>query len=175
VPAAILEQCTTWGVTCHKVEHEFDAGDILRKDEFGLSPDEDHDSLDLKIQLAARRLSADVADHFLDYWQDARPQGSGTYHPMWTDDDRRLDFSGTVAEVLRRVRAFGPIECLAQINNLKLFVRRAVGWTEAHAVPMGTVVYANGLSLVVAVADGFIGLTEWSLIQPDAVIGSLRR
>ena len=75
------------------------------------------------------------------------------------------------AEVVRRVRAFGPIECLAQINNLKLFVRRVVGWTETHAFPAGCVVYANGLSLVVAVADGFVGLTGWSLIEPDAVLG----
>jgi len=175
VPAAILEQCTTWGVTCHKVEHEFDTGDILCKDEFVLAPDEDHDSLDLKIQLAARRLSADVADHFLEYWNGASPQEGGNYYPKWTDDERRLDFSRSVAEVVRRVRAFGPIECLAQINNLKLFVRRVVGWTEAHAFPAGCVVYANGLSLVVAVADGFVGLTEWSLIEPDAVLGSLRR
>jgi hypothetical protein len=67
------------------------------------------------------------------------------------------------------------MECLAQINDLKLFVRRVVGWTEPHAFPAGCVAYANGLSLVVAVADGFIGLTEWSLIQPNVVIGSLRR
>ena len=74
-----------------------------RRRSFVLAPDEDHDSLDLKIQLAARR------------------------------------------------------------------------WTEAHAFPAGCVVYANGLSLVVAVADGFVGSTEWSLIDPDAVLGSLRR
>jgi methionyl-tRNA formyltransferase len=174
-PAAILEQSKTWGVTCHKLEHEFDAGDILKNDEFPLAPDEDHDSLDLKIQLSARRLCRDVADHFLEYWNAATPQAGGKYYPMWNDEDRRLDFTQTVADVMRRVRAFGPIECLAQINELKLFVRRAVGWTEPHGFPSGSVVYVNGLSLVVAAADGYIGLTEWSLIQPDAVVGSLKR
>jgi methionyl-tRNA formyltransferase len=174
-PAAILEQASTWGVSCHKVEHEFDSGDVLSTVEFPLSADEDHDSLDLKIQLAAKRLCAEVADRFSEHWDNATPQVGGSYHPFWTDESRRLDFSQDVASVLRRIRAFGPIECLAHVNNTTRFVRRAVGWTESHHVPPGTVVYVNGLSLVVAVADGFVGLTEWSLIKPDMVTGTFRR
>jgi methionyl-tRNA formyltransferase len=86
---------------------------------------------------------------------------------MWTCEDRRLDFSLGVDAILRRVRAFGPIECLAHINGATLYVRRAVGWHESHAFPAGSVIHVNGLSLVVAAADGFIGLTEWSLINPE--------
>jgi hypothetical protein len=33
----------------------------------------------------------------------------------------------------------------------------------------------GSLCLVVAVADGYVGLTEWSLIRPDAPTGPLRR
>jgi methionyl-tRNA formyltransferase len=174
-PSAIIEQAKTWGVSCHKLEHEFDAGDILKSIEFPLSEQEDHDCLDLRIQLAAKRLSADVADHFEDYWHAATAQGTGSYQPMWTVEDRRLDFSRSVAELLRRVRAFGPLECLARLNNTNFFVRRAVGWTEAHRIPVGTVVHLNNLAMVVAAADGFIGLTEWSLIDADKVIGTSRR
>lgn len=174
-PAAILEQASSWGVCCHKLEREFDSGDILKTLEFALSADEDHDSLDLKIQLAAKRLSAEVAAHFLEYWERAAPQTSGSYYPMWTEEDRRLDFSQTVAQILRRMRAFGPLECLAYVHNTRLFVRRAVGWSESHAIPPGTVVYINSLAIVVAAADGFIGLTEWSLIAAEAVSGTLRR
>jgi hypothetical protein len=29
--------------------------------------------------------------------------------------------------------------------------------------------------MVVAAADGYIGLTEWSLIDPDVVTGTFRR
>ena len=174
-PAAILEQAVTWGVACHKLEHRFDSGDVLQKCEFPLAPDEDFDSLDLKIQLTARRLCADVAAHFEEYWDAAVPQAGGSDHPMWSVEDRRLDFSQSVEQVLRRVRAFGPLECLAKIDSATLHVRRAVGWTELHSAPTGKVVYANGLSLVVAVADGFVGLTEWSLIDADAVTGTFRR
>jgi methionyl-tRNA formyltransferase len=175
IPAAILEQAGSWGVSCHKIEQQFDAGDLLRVDQFPLSPQEDHDSLDLKIQLAARRLSGEVADRFEEYWNGATPQVGGSYQAMWTLEDRRLDFSQPVEQILRRVRAFGPIECVALINTTTFFVRRAVGWTESHQVPTGTVVYVNNLAMVVAAADGFIGLTEWSLIDANAVTGNLRR
>jgi methionyl-tRNA formyltransferase len=175
IPAAILEQADHWGVSCHKLEHQFDSGAVLRIVEFPLAPQEDHESLDLKVQLAARRLSGEIADRFEEYWNRATPQVGGSYHALWTPEDRRLDFSQTVEQILRRVRAFGPIESRALINNTTFFVRRAVGWTESHHVPPGTVVYVNNLAMVVAAADGFIGLTEWSLIDPSAVTGTLRR
>jgi methionyl-tRNA formyltransferase len=174
-PVPILERSSTWGVSCHKVEHDFDAGDVLKGSEFPISPDDDHDSVDLKIQLANQRLAGEVADRFVELWDRARPQGEGSYYPLWSDQDRSLDFSQTVAQILCRVRAFGPVECLARVNDVTLFVRRAVGWVESHRVVAGTVVYANGLSLVVAVADGFVALTEWTLLGPEAVTGTNRR
>jgi methionyl-tRNA formyltransferase len=175
LPAAILERATTWGISCHKLEHEFDSGDVLKTALVPLSPAEDHDSLDLRLQMAAKRLTLDVADHFAEYWEAATPQTASSYYPKWSEAERRLDFAQTVEHILRRISAFGPLECLANLNKATFFVRRAVGWTEAHATPPGTVVHVNGLALVVAVADGYIGLTEWSLIRPDAQTGTLRR
>jgi methionyl-tRNA formyltransferase len=94
---------------------------------------------------------------------------------MWNDEERRLEFSHSVEQIMRQVRAFGPFECLALVNNTKLHVRRAVGWTESHRVPVGTVVHVNNLAMVVAAADGFVGLTEWSLFDASAVTGTLPR
>jgi methionyl-tRNA formyltransferase len=175
LPGAILERARVWGVACHKLEHDFDTGDVLKSVEFALSDQEDHDSLDLRIQLAARRLSADVAEHFEQYWDAAAPQDGGSYYPMWTEDDRTLDFSRPVADVLRQLRAFGPLECIAALNQTRFFVRRAIGWTELHTLPTGTIAYINSLAMVVAAADGFIGLTEWSLIDQERVTGTIRR
>jgi methionyl-tRNA formyltransferase len=175
LPAAILERAAVWGVTCHKLEQEFDSGDVLRSLEFALSDQESHDSLDLRVQLAARRLSADVADHFDQYWSSATAQGPGSYYPMWTERDRTLDFSRNIEDLLRQLRAFGALECIASLNQLRFFVRRAIGWTEPHALPAGTVAHINSLAMVVAVADGFIGLTEWSLIDQEQVTGTIRR
>jgi methionyl-tRNA formyltransferase len=175
LPAAILEKAATWGLSCHKVEHEFDSGDVLGTVEFPLSDDEDHDSLDLRLQLAGRPLAAAIADHLVEYWNAAQPQVGGSYYPKWSEAERSLDFSQTVAQILCRVRAFGPLECIAHLNDATLYVRRVVGWAEAHSLPAGTVAHVNHLTFVVAVADGYVALTEWSLLSPDAVTGTPRR
>lgn len=174
-PAAILEQADSWGVCCHKLEQPFDSGAILRTIEFPLSPHEEHDGLDLKIQLAARQLAGEIADRFRDYWDAATPQSGGSYQPPWTDEDRRLDFSQSVEQLLRRLRAFGPLECLVQLGKTRLFVRRAVGWSESHGIKPGTVVYVNSLAMVIAAADGYIGLTQWSLLAPGSITGTPSR
>lgn len=177
VPAAILQRATRWGVSCHRLEREFDAGAVLKGREFPLDEQEDHDSLDLKVQLAARALAGDVAEHFIAYWDGAVAQGpgQGSYCPPWTIEDRQLDFRQGVEQILRRVRAFGRIECIADLNGARLFVRRAVGWQESHGREPGAVAHWNSLAMVVTAADGYIGLTEWSLIDPDAVTGTFRR
>lgn len=172
LPGAILENLPAWGISCHKLEPQFDAGDVLRSELFPLAADEDHDSLDLKLQLAARRLASNVATHFEADWNAALPQSAGSYHSLWTQEERQLDFTHSVAQILRRVRAFGPIETLVRVNGALLYVRRAVGWSEEHTLKPGQVVHVNHQAMVFAVADGYIGLTEWSLIDPAARAGT---
>jgi methionyl-tRNA formyltransferase len=172
---ALLEGRRSWAVTCHVIEHAFDSGAILGQEHFELAEDECRDAFDLKIQLAGLRLTARVAQNFAALWDGALPQGEGSYWPSWNLADRTLKFSGNVSDVLRQVRAFGPIECVAVVNKITLFVKRAVGWQEPHTHALGSVVYENSLCFVVAVADGFVGIVEWSLFAPGATTGKGNR
>jgi methionyl-tRNA formyltransferase len=166
---AILEGRMAWGVTCHKLEHGFDAGDVLAAETFPLSNAECHDSLDLKTQMASGRLARRVAADLPGLWDRAFRQGPGSYWRLTSDDERTLDFTGTVEAVMRRVRAFGLTETIAHVNGMTVYVRRAVGWTEAHGHAPGCVVHADGRRSVVAVRDGYIALIEWSPIPLAAV------
>lgn len=172
---ALLEDRKSWGVTCHKLNGEFDAGDILDQEEFPISEDECHESLDLKIQMATRRLAQRVAANFTNLWDHAGPQGPGSYSKRWTNEERTLDFSENVRDILRRVRAFGLIESMATVNDVAIFVRRAIGWVEPHGLRPGTLAYTNNLSMVVAAKDGYIGIIEWSLLDPRAIVGKIGR
>lgn len=163
---AILEQRPYWGVSCHKLTHDFDGGDLLDQECFPLGEQECHESLDLRVQMAAGRLALRVADHFTELWDNAKPQEGGSYSPHWTHADRTIHFAEPVEKILLRIRAFGLIESIAVINDVTLFVKRAVGWVESHPYQSGTQVYVNNRSLVVAASDGFIGIVEWSLLDP---------
>jgi len=164
---AILDGHRTWGMSCHKLEHEFDAGDILAQEMFPLQEGDGFDVLDLRLQAAAKKLAGRVGGSFHELWQDATPQGEGSYWQKWTDADRTLDYGQPVARILRLARAFGPFEVLARVKGAQIHVRRLTGWEEAHGRPAGELVYTSGNTLVITSPDGYIALLEWSLLGPD--------
>lgn len=171
---AILEERSSWAVTCHRIDEKFDRGDILDVENFPVDPDECHESLCLKTQMAAARLARRVAEDFDPLWSAAVPQKAGSYWPSWLEQDRTIDFTKPVASIMRQVRAFGDIECIATINNVTIFIHRAKAWIEPHSARPGTVVHSSNLALVVAAADGLIAVTEWRLIAPGTITSNLK-
>lgn len=172
---AILEERTSWAVTCHRINACFDQGDILEAESFSIDADECHESLRAKSQMAASRLADRIADEFELYWSEAQPQEAGSYWPRWSDQDKTIDFSQPVCVIMQKIRAFGDIECIAMINDVNIFIHRAKGWSEFHLSRPGAVVHSSDLSLVVAAADGFIVITEWSFNAPGRITTSTRR
>jgi methionyl-tRNA formyltransferase len=172
---AILEDHSSWAVSCHKINNKYDQGDILDTENFPLGPDECHESLRLKSQMAAARLAARIANWLPALWSTAIPQSTGSYWPLVPEQERTLDFTQPVDLVMRKIRAFGDLNTIAKINEVTIFVHRASGWNEAHAERPGTVVHSTDLALVVAVPDGLLAITEWSFMPPGSVTGNLRR
>lgn len=157
---AILEKRGDWGVTCHRLDAKFDQGEILASEIFALQPDECHESLNLKIQMASRTLATRVAGRFVELWDRAQPQGKGSYWPRTKIEEHFIDFKRPVDAIMLRVRAFGSGESLAVVNGACFVVKRAVGWRAKHNMPPGAVAHACNRTLVVAAADGYIGLVE---------------
>lgn len=163
---AIMDNHRSWAITCHKVAAQFDSGDILTAENFPMQADETHESLNLKLQMASGRLAHKVATNFTTLWDQATPQSDGEYWPLFTPAQRTLDFSQTVETTLRQLRAFGSLECFAYANGEPIYVRRAVGWTEAHGLNPATVAHVDNHTMVIAAKDGYIALQEWGLLPP---------
>lgn len=86
-----------------------------------------------------------------------------------------LDFTQSIESIMRQIRAFGDLECMATINDVKIFVHRAKAWVESHSARPGALVHASSLAFVVAAADGLIAITEWSFNAPGAITSNMRR
>ena len=172
---AILEARSHWAVTCHQINDKFDQGDILDSEHFPLDEDENHDCLRLKTQMAAGRLAKRIAASLEPLWQAALPQTTGSYWPQWSEQQRVVDFCSCVEKISRQIRAFGDMECMTTINATTIFIHRARGWIELHQAAPGTVVHANNMTLVVAAANGYIAITEWSINAPGALVSNTRR
>jgi len=171
----LLDRAPFWGMTCHKVAGDFDSGDILAERRFAVDAYECHESLDLKTQLVGRVLALDVAKNLDALWDAAQPQGPGRYVQNWTDADREIDFSRSVEDIALQLRAFGDFECLATVNGVRFFVRRALCWPVAHTLAPGTLVYIDGTRYVVACRDGFMALLQWSMLPAGVRVDSSLR
>jgi len=171
---AILEERSSWAVTCHKISELYDRGDILDAETFALSIDECHESLRIKSQMAAERLAQRIANSLPALWDAALAQGTGSYWTHASDQDRALDFTQPINHTMRQIRAFGDMNTIATINHVTIFVHRAQGWNEVHGWQPGVVVHSSDLTIVVAVPDGFLAITEWSLQPPGSVWAKLR-
>ncbi len=167
VSRAIAENWPFWGVTCHKVTNDIDQGDILATDRFPLQNDECHESLDLKIQMSAKRLANRLAHNLPELWNQATPQQAGSYWPKTTIKERVIDFNQPIEKIMRHIRAFGSTESVAFLNNNWFIVKRAIGWTEQHTVQPGLIVHVFNRHIVVAAIDGYIGLLENDLVPPN--------
>lgn len=169
VVRAILENRDRWGVVCHKLTADLDAGDILDAEAFPLQPDECHESLDLKVQMAAKRLAQRMTEQMPEMWAKAKPQGEGSYWPRYTMEQRVIDFKKPVKDVLRHIRAFGASESIANLYGTWLLVKRALGWVEIHNHPPGHVAHTFNRNTIVAVPDGYVVLLEWDFAPPHVV------
>jgi methionyl-tRNA formyltransferase len=163
---ALREGRTRWGVSCHQLAPDFDSGDLLLQEHFDLADDETQEGLDLRCQMALRRLAAQVALDLPGLWRRAQPQGDGSYWQRWTAQEQQVDLQGDVAAAQRQLRAFGLIECTVKLGVSSLWVHRAVAWREPHAHAPGALVHANGRAMVFALKDGYLGLLEWSMASP---------
>lgn len=166
LPRALLEQRPFWGMTCHRLSAQFDAGDILAAEHFALHADECHERLNLRVQMAGKRLAIRVARNFVTLWDGAQPQDGGSYWSRTTLSERILDFTLPHAEVLRKVRAYGRTGSLANVHGTWLIVKHALAWPEVHRQLPGEVAHLAGQSLVIAVADGYLALLESEVAPP---------
>jgi methionyl-tRNA formyltransferase len=159
-------------MTAHALAPAFDTGSILAQKRFPLSPNENHDTLLAKCQIAARDVAASLAEDLPRLWTEAKPQGPGSYWPRITQAQRTVDWSRGVRDALRTIRAFGSIEAFAQVDARYLYVWDAAGWQEPHRYRPGTLVHRHRRHLLVAARDGFVQLKGWSPYAPGQGRGS---
>lgn len=167
LPQAILEGRAAWGVSCHQLTDAFDAGDLLAVDHFPMSADERLETLDLKVQMSAKRLAARVAADLPGLWRAAKPQGPGSYWRTPTYRDRLINFARPVAEIAALDRAYGAGELLALVNDVCVAAHRLACWREAHGGPPGVVAHLFNRTIVMTALDGYVALMDGDMASPE--------
>jgi len=170
-PWIILRHPEAAGVTIHKLNAQWDAGDILVQEKVAVTDADDLETLSFKLRRVAPRLLTKTIAGLSALWQSARPQGEGSYWRRPTYEERRIDWSKPVDDIRRLARAFSKFETGAILDGKRWVVTRLNGWVETHDYAPGTVVDATQREMLVAARDGFICLQEFRQVMRQAKYG----
>jgi methionyl-tRNA formyltransferase len=162
---AILHGYQTWAVSCHKIDHHFDTGAILANENVPIDESDTHDSLNIKVQMATARLANRIASNFEESWAAASIQGEGDYWPLFTLEDRTIEFSSPVHKIKRQIRAFLHLGCFCRMGNHVMQIDSGYAWLEPHCHEAGTPVHRSEATIVLACADGYVAFDNWKILQ----------
>jgi methionyl-tRNA formyltransferase len=165
VQRAIMAGDDATGVTTMRITAGLDEGPVLLRSETRISPDEDAGSLGGRLAEIGGALLVDTLDGLASRSLVERPQDadSATYAARPSPQERRIDWSRTPRDVVRRIRALAPVPGAVTSlrgRNLKV-LRAAVASEDADGAGSlhGQLVEA-GPRLVVRADGGAVELLE---------------
>ena len=138
MPVVILRGLSQSGVTLHKMEQDFDAGDILIQQAFPVSPQDNLETMTKTICRIAPELCARVAGQFEHYWDSAVPQGAYEYWPYPKKNDYTITMNTQPQEVEKILRAFYGFDCYLQLDERReICIVRGEFFPMRHDLPFG--------------------------------------
>lgn len=158
LPFVILKGLEKNGVTLHKINEKFDEGDILLQRSFPISEREDLETLSCKCQIMAEQMTETVFSDFERYWDHAVPQTGGEYWNYPTSEEMSFDFSMSVRDIDRVVRAYGKFDSCVKFSGKAWLIWDASCWQEKHNYQPGTIVHTTNKEYLIAAKDGFVCL-----------------
>jgi methionyl-tRNA formyltransferase len=164
LPHLILKQSPFSGITLHKLDNHFDAGDILLQRAIPLATHETFDSLSAKIFQQTPEVLDTLLSNLDDAYQNSQAQGEGSLWPAITKDQQTLDWHQTTAELLTRLRAFGSLGIYADIAGKACVITSANGKQYQHHYNAGQILIDNEECITIATSNGELSIPKGSLL-----------
>ena len=162
LPWVIIKDLPESGVTIHEINQSWDGGDIIAQEKFSVSATETLESLSLRCQMVAERLTRRTVGGIEGFWAKKEKQnGPGSYWKMPKATDRTIDWNESVETIERLVRAFSKFEAFLYINGTRYFVRNVAAWKTETFLEAGTLAHRSNRELVFAAKDGFVALSNY--------------
>ena len=144
MPVTILRGMRESGVTLHKMEADFDTGDILLQRAVPVEPEETLETLTEKLRDAGAELCRQMAADFDRLWAAGWPQGPGEYWPDPQKPDYTITWRTPPQETDCILRAFFGYECFLQQGEQEHRIVRGRFFPKEHRRPFGTVEQCPG-------------------------------
>lgn len=158
VQAAILAGDAKTGVTIHLATPKVDAGPILAQKELEIEPEDTYLSLEERLITLGIPLLTETIQKWLEGKIIPKDQNDSeaTYSHIIKTEDGHIDWSRSVLEISRQIRALNPEPGTFTFwGSKRLIISQAEKEIARHSLAPGSVV-KNNLSFKIAAADDFI-------------------
>jgi len=164
---AVMNGDTRTGVTTFMLKHEIDTGDILRREEVEIKPEDNVGDVHDRLMLLGANLTVDTVDHIIagdltPIPQNQLPDGiKPTSAPKIFAEDCIIDWTRTAIEIHNQVRGLSPYPAArsefhcnsdAKPEIMKIFKTRITEGDPTKSA--GTVTVTSDLHMTVATGDG---------------------
>lgn len=156
MPVTILRGLKESGVTLHKMEDDFDTGDILLQESFPVGPEDTLETMTGQIRVIGARLCRNMAADFSALWAAGRAQGAGEYWPCPRKPDYTIRETTPPQETARILRAFFGYDCYLKTETAEYRIVRGLFRPQEHSLPVGPAGVRKDGSPIYAVRGGFI-------------------
>jgi len=171
LPYVITKDQEAAGFTIHKLDNNFDTGQIVYKEKIKINDKTDVETLSARIALRSKKIIPEIIRTLDQKWKDATPQNeeeSSTY-PSPDTEMRTLNWEHTAKRLEQLGRAFGRYGTIAHIENntgekQSLAVFQFSTWEEKHEIPTGTLIRSSSREIILSIKDGFICLKDFKVI-----------
>jgi methionyl-tRNA formyltransferase len=157
------------GISFHKMTTEFDQGDILLQREVSLSRHETLDTYLAKLELLIPSCLNQLLKDFDNLYENATPQGNGSYWPRITLNDRKIDWSSECRTIRRQVAAAGQFGVVIVIESRLLLVKHLQCSELTHQLAPGTVFKQDNQAIAISCRDGICIIDTTNILESSTL------
>ncbi len=165
----ILEYPQHAGVTIHKLAKNFDEGDIILQSAVQLDQYDSLESLLVKLHYQIPQLLNAVLSDFQELYQQALPQGDGSYWAKLTDKDRLINWLDSNNNIQRMIRAFGRFGVVCYVNQEIWLVNHVEIVATQHTSEAGKILTDDAKVCVVTITEGLAIIFKDSIIEKRSI------
>ncbi len=152
------------GITTMQMDAGMDTGDILKKYEIGIDPDDTYGTLYEKLKILGGKAIVDTLDRLVDGTIQRKKQPEDfSMAPMIEKEMGKIDWNKTSKEIRNLIRGFNPMPgAYTNIGDTKMKILRAEYTYEIYddKLPGEIVKGDSKAGLLVKTGDGVLELTE---------------
>lgn len=153
------------GVTFHKLNGVFDAGDILHQRSIVLEEQDGWEMYMAKVQVEVAWALSELLENFSAIYEKAIGQDSGVNWPPITIAERLINWDMTRDKIRSITKAFGRWGVVVLVGDTYLLINDLELSTYPHSFPVGTLLNEDHYNFTIAIREGIVLLAKKNILR----------